>query len=76
MVEKVTAEKKKRSYFESKLTENTGKPKELWKTLKVLGLSFYSNSRKDDEVVKYDLKSISEVCQTFFVEIELKQIRY
>ena len=29
---------KKRNYFEKKLTENIGKPKELCKTLKVFGL--------------------------------------
>ena len=31
---------KKRAYFENKLTENIGKPKELWKCLKSLGLKF------------------------------------
>ena len=32
--------KKKKAYFESTLTENNGKPKELWKSLKSLGLKF------------------------------------
>ena len=36
-VKKLIAEKK-RNYFETKLTKNIGKPKELWKTLKALGL--------------------------------------
>ena len=36
-VKKLIAEKK-RNYFETKLTENIGKPKELWKTMKALGL--------------------------------------
>ena len=31
--------KKKREYFENKLKENIAKPKDLWKTLKSLGLS-------------------------------------
>ena len=31
---------KKKAYFESKLTGNIGKPKELWKCLKSLGLKF------------------------------------
>ena len=35
-VKKLIAEKK-RNYLETKLTENIGKPKELWKTLKALG---------------------------------------
>ncbi len=30
---------KKRNFFKNKLTENIGKPKELWKTLKDIGLS-------------------------------------
>ena len=30
---------KKREYFENKLKENFAKPKDLWKTLKSLGLS-------------------------------------
>ena len=34
---------KKKAYFESKLTENIGKLKELWKSLKSLGLKFESS---------------------------------
>ena len=30
---------KKRKYFENKLKQNIAKPKDLWKTLKLLGLS-------------------------------------
>ena len=72
-VKKLIAEKK-RNYFETKLTENIGKPKELWKTLKALGLpSKVSiatiNALKDDKVVKYDPKSISKVFQTFFTNM-------
>ena len=33
---------KKKAYFESKLTEIIGKPKELWNCLKSLGLKFES----------------------------------
>ena len=35
-VKKLIAEKRK-NYFETKPTENNGKPKGLWKTLKALG---------------------------------------
>ena len=54
-----------------KLNENIGKPKELWKTLKPLGLPnkisiATKNALKDDKVVKYHPKSISKVFQTFF----------
>ena len=31
---------KKIEFFNTKLTENIGKPKELWKSLKTLGLAF------------------------------------
>ena len=59
---------KKRNYFETRLTENIGKSKEIWKTLKALGLpnkisKATINALKDDNVVKYDLKSISKVFQ-------------
>ena len=72
-VKKLIAEKK-RNYFETKLIENIGKPKELWKTLKALGLPnkvsmATINALKIDEVVKYDPKSISKVFQTFFINM-------
>ena len=35
---KKTIAEKKTMYFEKKLTEDNGKYKELWKTLKILGL--------------------------------------
>ena len=62
-VKKLIAEKK-RNYFETKLTENIGKPKELWKTLKALGLPnkvsiATINALEDDKAVKYDPKTIS-----------------
>ena len=59
-IKKLIAEEK-RNYFETKLTENIGKRKELWKTLKALGLPnkvsiATINALKDDKVVKYDPK--------------------
>ena len=62
-VKKLITEKRE-NYFETKLTENIGKPKELWKTLKSLGLPNKSpittkNAVRGDKVVKYDQKSIS-----------------
>ena len=62
---------KKINYLETKLTENIGKPKELWKTLKALGLPnkvsiATINALEDDKVVKYDPKTISKIFQTFF----------
>ena len=65
---------KKINYLETKLTENIGKPKELWKTLEALGLPkkvsiATINALKGDKIVKYDPKSISRVFQTFFTNM-------
>ena len=78
-VKKLIAEKK-RNYFETKLTENIGKPKELWKTLKALGLPnkvsiAAINALKIDKVVKFDPKSISKVFETFFTNMEKKLLQ-
>ena len=59
-VKKLIAERK-RNYFETKLTENIGKLRELWKTLKALGfpneVSIATiNAPKDNKVIKYDPK--------------------
>ena len=53
------------------LKRNFGKPKELWKTLNALGLPnkvsmATINAPKDNTVVKYYPKSISEVLQACF----------
>ena len=66
--------KKKRNYFETKSTKNIGKQKELWKTLKTLGLPnkvsiAKINALKDDKVVKYNPKSISKFFQTLFTNM-------
>ena len=53
--------KKKKAYFESKLTENIGNPKELWNCLKSLGLKFESsisnvNFLENNKSVNFDVK--------------------
>ena len=58
---------KKKAYFESKLTENIGKPKELCKCLKSLGLKFESsisniNCLENDKSDNFDVKGR---CQRF-----------
>ena len=55
-------------------------PKELWKSLKGLGLPnkvsiATINSLKDDKVVKCDPKSISKVFQTFFTKMAKTLLR-
>ena len=62
---------KKKEYFENKLKENIAKPKDLWKTLKSLGLSkkfsvAQTNAIEDNKRLKYDLKSIAETFAKFY----------
>ena len=65
-----------------KHTENIGKPKELWKTLKSLELLnkvsiATKNPLKDNKEVNYDPKSILKVFQMLFtnmVEILLQKL--
>ena len=54
----------KKEYFKNKLKENIAKPKDLWKTLKLLGLSkkisvVQTNAIEDNKRLKYDLKSVA-----------------
>ena len=63
--------KKKREYFEKKLKENIAKPKDLWKTLKSLGLSkkisfVETNAIEDNKRLKYNLKSVAETFAKFY----------
>ena len=62
---------KKKAYFESKLTENIGKPKELWNCLKSLGLKFESsisniNCLENDKSVNFDVKDIAKSFSAYF----------
>ena len=56
---------KKKAYLESKLTENIGKPKELWNCLKILGQKFGSsisniNCLENDKTINFDVKDIAK----------------
>ena len=56
---------KKRVFFENKLTESIGKPKDLWKALRSLGLltkasSCEVNALKIKNTVEHDVNSILE----------------
>ena len=58
---KTTIQTKRRMFFQDKLQENTKNSKELWKTLKSLGLNT-KNARqskiwlKEDDVIQFELK--------------------
>ena len=63
--------KKEREYSENKLKENISKPKDLWKTLKLLGLPkkfsvVQTNAIEDDKRLKYDLKSVAQTFAKFY----------
>ena len=62
---------KKKAYFEGKLTENIGKPQELWNCLKSLGLKFESsfsniNCLENDKSVNFDVKDIGKDFSAYF----------
>ena len=55
--------KKKKELFENKLKECIGKPKDLWKTIKSLGLSnkaggCIAGALAENQILKHDTKSI------------------
>ena len=65
---------KKKPYFESKITENIGKPKELWRSLKSLGLNFersISNVSclKNEKSVNFDVKDIAKDLSAYFLNL-------
>jgi len=63
---------KKQMYYNDKLKNNIGKPKELWKTLKTMGFPNKSSSPsntclKKDGVTYFDNKNNAEIFKDFFV---------
>ena len=65
---------KKKAYLESKLTQNIGKSKELWMSLKSLGLKiecFISNVNclENDESTIFDVKDIDKVFSAYFSNV-------
>ena len=62
---------KKKTIFEEKLKANVGKPKELWKALKSLGLPSKKTTStniclKDKTEITFDSSSISEIFKSFY----------
>ena len=67
---------KKKTFFENKLKENIGKPKELWKTLNDLGLAKKGSSSgkqniclKENDNFVFDPVETSNIFKTFFSDI-------
>ena len=62
---------KKKAHFQGKLTENIGKPKELWKSLKSLGLRFERsisniNCLENDISANFDVEDIAKDFSAYF----------
>ena len=62
---------KKKICFESKLTENIGKPKKLWNCLKSLRLKFESsipntNCLENNKSINFDIKDIAKDFRAYF----------
>ena len=65
---------KKRLFIENKLKENIGKPKELWKILKSLGLpkkctEIPNICLKSEKKLSFDSKDIAEIFKNYFSEL-------
>ena len=63
--------KKKKEFFENKLKEYIGKPKDLWKAIKSLGLSNKSGrcivgALTENQIVKHDTNSILKTFKSFY----------
>ena len=61
---------KKQAFFDEKLSESFGKPKELWNTLKSLGMPKKTvvsnvNAVDDNKSLTYDIKTMSKVFKDF-----------
>ena len=66
--------KKKKSYVEEELGKNSNKPKELWKTLKSLGLSSDKGrqsiiSLKKDGGIQYEALENANTFERFYSEL-------
>ena len=65
---------KKKTFFENKLNENIGKPKDLWKTLKDLGLKMKNNPAtsiclKTGDTITFDAKENAENFKEFYSKL-------
>ena len=62
---------RKKEFYETKLTENIGKPKELWKTLKTMGLPSKKGSLtkiclEKDSITNFDDKKNANIFRNFY----------
>ena len=62
---------KKKEFYEQKLSETIGKPKELWESLKSLGMPNETvisnfNAIKENDTLTYDTRLISKILKNLF----------
>ena len=62
---------KKQAFLGQKISESIGKPKELWESLKYLGMPNKTvisnlNAMEDNDTLTYDTRSIATVFKNFF----------
>ena len=67
-------QKKKKAFYEQKLSETIGKPKELWESLKSLDMANKTaissfNAIEENDVLTYDTRSISKIFKYFLSDI-------
>ena len=63
--------KKKKTFFEEKLSETNDKPNELWKSFKSLGMPnktaiFIFNAIEQNYILTYDTSLISKIFENLF----------
>ena len=67
-------QKKKKTFFQDKLKENSNNSKELWKTLKSLGMNTKNGNQskiclKENGVTQFEPKKNANVFKTFYSEL-------
>ena len=65
---------KKQAFFEEKVSETIGKPKELWESLKYLSMPKRTvisnfNAIEENDTLNYDTSSISKIFKNFFLNL-------
>ena len=67
-------QKKKKAFYEQKLSETIGKPKELWESLKSLGMPNETvisnlNAIEENDTLTYDTRLISKIFKNLFLNL-------
>ena len=66
----------KQEFFGKKLKQCIGKPKDLWKAIKSLGLPNKVLTLPENKIVKHDTKSILKTLKSFYSKLRKSPNRY